>query len=187
MERMPNWRDINDVQLMALAQDGDAEAFGELYERYSPTVHRFLYAHLNDRLDAEDLTEEVFLRVWRTLPNYNEQGVPLLAYFFKIARNALIDFYRRAARSGMQMTLETSNIVDHRPDPGDAALARMEHQEIRQMLDQLSEDYRNVLVLRFLSELSAGETAHVMGRSEGAVRILQHRALAALREMIDLS
>jgi RNA polymerase sigma-70 factor (ECF subfamily) len=184
---MPVWRDINDVQLMAIAQDGDAEAFGELYERYAQTVYRFFSAHLNDRMDAEDLTEEVFLRVWRTLSNYNKQGVPLLAYFFRIARNALIDFYRRTSRSGNQMSLEAQPVIDNRPDPGDAALARMEHQEIRRMLDQLSEDYRNVLVLRFLSELSAGETAHVMGRSEGAVRILQHRALAALRDLIDLS
>jgi RNA polymerase sigma-70 factor (ECF subfamily) len=187
MERMPERRDINDIQLMALAQNGDAGAFGELYERYAQSIYRFLSAHLDDRLEAEDLTEEVFLRVWRTLPNYNEQGVPLLAYFFKIARNALIDFYRRAARSGPHMSLEATHIIDQRPDPGDAALVRMEHQEIRRLLDQLSEDYRNVLVLRFLSELSAGETAYVMGRSEGAVRTLQHRALAALRELIDVS
>jgi RNA polymerase sigma-70 factor, ECF subfamily len=187
MESMPVWRDINDVQLMALAQDGDAEAFGELYERYAQSVYRFLSAHLNDRLDAEDLTEEVFLRVWRTLPKYNEQGVPILAYFFRIARNALIDHYRRTSRSGKQMPLDASPIIDKNPDPGDVALSRMEHQEIRSILDQLSEDYRNVLVLRFLSELTPGETAHVMGRTEGAVRILQHRALAALRDLIDLT
>ena len=183
---MPVWRDINDVQLMALAQDGEAEAFGELYGRYAQSVYRFLSAHLNDRLDAEDLTEEVFLRVWRTLSNYNEQGVPLLAYLFRIARNALIDYYRRTARSGKEMPLDATPINDRNPDPGDVAMVGMEHQEIRRMLDQLSEDYRNVLVLRFLSELSPGETAHVMGRTEGAVRILQHRALAALRELIDL-
>lgn len=184
---MPVWRDINDAQLMALARDGDAEAFGELYERYAQSIYRFLSAHLNDRLDAEDLTGEVFLRVWRTLPSYSEQGVPILAYLFRIARNALIDHYRRTSRSGKEMSLEASPIVDHDPDPGDIAMSRMERQEVRRILDQLSEDYRNVLILRFLSELSPAETAHVMGRTEGAVRILQHRALAALRELIDIS
>jgi RNA polymerase sigma-70 factor, ECF subfamily len=185
MESMTVWKDINDVQLLALAQNGEVDAFGELYERYAQSVYRYLYAHLYDQLDAEDLTEEVFLRVWRTLSNYNEQGVPLLAYLFRVARNALVDFYRRSSRSGNQMSLDANPISDDKPDPGDIAMVRMEHQEIRQMLEQLSEDYRNVLILRFLSELSPREIAHVMGRTEGAVRVLQHRALVALRELLD--
>jgi RNA polymerase sigma-70 factor (ECF subfamily) len=185
MESMLSWQDVDDVQLLKIAQDGEAEAFGELYERHAQAVFRYLYAHLNDRLDAEDLTEEVFLRVWRTLSAYTEQGVPFLAYLFRIAHNALIDFYRRSARSGPQMSLETNPLTDFRPDPGDQAMFNLEHQEVRRTLEQLREDYRTVLILRFLSDLSPGETAHVMERTEGAVRILQHRALAALRNLLE--
>ena len=84
---MPDWQDIEDVQLIARAQDGEADAFGELYERYVQTIFRFVYVRLDDRRDAEDLTEEVFLRVWQSLPGYREQGVPFLAFLFRIARN----------------------------------------------------------------------------------------------------
>jgi RNA polymerase sigma-70 factor (ECF subfamily) len=173
------------MQLLSKAQAGEAEAFGELYLRYAQTVFRFLFAHLNDRLDAEDLTEEVFLKVWRCLPEYHEQGVPFLAFLFRIARNALIDFYRRSGRSGQHISLNTRSDTDMITDPGESVLENLEYQEIRQTLAKLKDDYRTVLVLRFISELSPLETARAMGRTEGAVRILQHRALVALRGMLN--
>jgi RNA polymerase sigma-70 factor (ECF subfamily) len=73
MENMPGWQDSGDFELLKVAKEGDTGAFGELYERHSRVVFRFLYAHLSDRLDAEDLTEEVFLRAWRSLSAYNDQ------------------------------------------------------------------------------------------------------------------
>jgi RNA polymerase sigma-70 factor (ECF subfamily) len=185
---VPDWQDAeqntDDVQLIKKAQEGDAEAYGELFERYAPVIFRFLYAHLSDRLDAEDLTEEVFLRVWRSLPKFRDQGVPFVAYLFRIARNALIDHYRRTKRTEPHLSIEDNVVVDSHPDPSDAAVMNMERQEIRQMLDQLREDYRTVLLLRFLGDLSPEETAEVMGKSAGAVRVLQHRALAALRQLM---
>jgi RNA polymerase sigma-70 factor (ECF subfamily) len=183
---MPGWQEVDDIELLKLAKDGEADAFGELYERYAQTVFRFVYAHLRERFDAEDLTEEVFLRAWRSLSNYREQGVPFQAFLFKIARNALIDFYRRSGRSGGHMPIEEQSFPDLRPDTGEAALINMEHREIRKTLDQLREDYRTVLVLRFLSGLSPDETSEVMGRTPGAIRILQHRALSALRNLLEL-
>ncbi|HZD55217.1 MAG TPA: RNA polymerase sigma factor [Anaerolineales bacterium] len=182
---MPDWQDLDEVQLIALAQDGEAEAFGELYERHVQTIFRFIYVRLDDRRDAEDLTEEVFLRVWQSLPNYREQGVPFLAFLFRIARNAVIDFYRSSKSSGRQESIEDSLVQDFHSDPGDQAITNLEHQELRQILDHMREDYRMVLVLRFLSELSPEETAQVMGRSTGAVRVLQHRALSALRNILE--
>lgn len=176
---------VDDHQLLKSAKDGDTEAFGFLYERYAERVFRFLFAHLDNRLDAEDLTEEVFLRVWRSLPNFREQGVPFLAFIFRIARNALIDHYRRSSQVKNQVSIEEVSIRDGNPGPGESALSSLEREELRISLEQLREDYRTVLVLRFLSELSPEETAQVMGRSTGAVRVLQHRALLALREMLD--
>lgn len=181
---MPDWQDIDDVQLIVLAKDGEADAFGELYERHVQTIFRFVYVRLDDRRDAEDLTEEVFLRVWQSLPNYREQGVPFLAFLFRIARNAVIDFYRSSKSSAHQESIEDNPLQDLRSDPGEQAITNLEHQELRRILDTMREDYRMVLVLRFLSELSPEETAQVMGRSTGAVRVLQHRALAALRSIL---
>jgi RNA polymerase sigma-70 factor (ECF subfamily) len=175
----------DDRQLLSIAKDGDAEAFGILYERYADRVFRYLFAHVDNRLDAEDITEDVFLRVWRSLPNYREQGVPFLAFLFRIARNALIDHYRRSGQVKGQVSIEDLSLRDHNPGPGESALSSLERDELRLSLEQLREDYRTVLVLRFLSELSPEETAQVMGRSPGAVRVLQHRALASLRTMLD--
>jgi len=182
---MSNERRADDIQLLTTAQGGDADAFGELYERYAPRVFRYLYAHLGNRLDAEDLTEEVFLRVWRTLPNYQEQGVPFLAFLFRVAHNALIDYYRHVSKPGQEVSIENMALIDHGPGPGELVMTLLEHQQLRQTLLQMREDYRTVLVLRFLSELTPDETAQVMGRSSGAVRVLQHRALAALRRMLE--
>lgn len=184
---MPGWQEVDDIRLLQIAKDGEAEAFGELYERYVQTIFRFLYARLNDRIDAEDLAEEVFLRVWRSLPKYREQGIPFLAFLFRVAHNALIDHYRRSKGDDRLVPIEENTIQDLRADPGDVVSAKIEHQEIRNILEQLREEYRMVLILRFLSELSVDETAQVMERSPGAVRVLQHRALAAMRSLLEAS
>jgi RNA polymerase sigma-70 factor (ECF subfamily) len=176
---------VEDSQLIKSAQDGNAEAFGELYRRYAQAIFRFLVSHLSDPMDAEDLTEDVFLRVWRSLPGYSQQGVPFLAYLFRVARNALIDHYRQSDKFKGQVSIDNITLSDRGVGPGETVSASLEHQEIRQTLEQLRKDYRNVLILRFIVELSPAETAEVMGRSAGAVRVLQHRALAALRKLIE--
>lgn len=181
---MPDWQTADEDQLLNAAQDGDAEAFGELYQRHAEAIFRFLYSHLDNRLDAEDLTEDVFLRVWRSISSFRQQGVPFIAYLFRISRNALIDHYRRSSQTKGQMQLEESLISDPGADPREQALANSQRQEIRQLLDQLREDYRTVLLLRFIADLSPDETAEVMGKSSGAIRVLQHRALAALRKLV---
>ena len=177
----------SDRQFIKQAQEGDSAAFGMLYERHSPAIFRYLYAHLSNRLDAEDLTEEVFLRVWRSLPRYREHGVPFIGLLFRVARNALIDFYRRSGHAAQDVNLEFVQAPDGRYDPGEVVVGALERQELQHMLGKLNEDYQTVLLLRFISELSPEETARAMGRTIGAVRVLQHRALTALRSMINIS
>jgi RNA polymerase sigma-70 factor (ECF subfamily) len=182
---MPESQDMlspDDAQLVNQARTGDAEAYGQLYERYAPMVFRFLFAQLPDRLDAEDLTTEIFIRAWRSLPRYRERGHPFSAYLFRIARNLLSDYRRSTAR----METLTEHHARSLPDPGapldEAISARMERQSLQETLSRLREDYRTVLVLRFISGLTPEETAGAMGRSQGAVRVLQHRALKALKD-----
>jgi RNA polymerase sigma-70 factor, ECF subfamily len=180
---MRNWHEVDDVQLLKSAKDGEADAFGELYARYARVVYRFIFARIDDPLDAEDLTEDVFLKVWRSLSNYREQGFPFLAFLFRIARNSISDHYRSAQRISRRVSDTVNN--DQTAIPDDILTAGFEHQEICHILDQLREDYRMVLILRFLSEFSPEETAQIMGRSSGAVRVLQHRALAAARNVMQ--
>lgn len=177
-----------DHELIKRAQQGDPQAFGDLYECHAPVVFRYLYAHLDSRMDAEDLTGEVFLKAWQSLPKYIERGVPFLAFLFRIARNALIDHYRQNNRLEQRAPedMDGYNIGEY-SGPIELIGNQMEHQHILSKLNQLRTDYQSVLTLRFISELSPEETAQVMNRSVGAVRVLQHRALIALRQVLDES
>ncbi|MBE0408366.1 MAG: sigma-70 family RNA polymerase sigma factor [Anaerolineales bacterium] len=186
MGNLPDWQDHDDIELLKKAQSGEADAFGELYERYSQAIFRFLFSHVDNRLDAEDLTEEVFLKVWRSLSSYRDQGVPFLAFLFKIARNTMIDHYRRAGKKEQSLSIEETSLQHKGTDPGEEAISNLEHAEIRQVLNQLRDDYRMVLILRFISDLTPEETAHTMGRTAGAVRVLQHRAINAARDLLEV-
>jgi RNA polymerase sigma-70 factor (ECF subfamily) len=174
-----------DASLIKEAKEGDVEAFGELYERYSESMFRFVYSQTSNRLDAEDLTADVFLRAWKSLPRYQERGFSFSAYLFRIARNVLIDNRRKRKPVDVVTEDEIMNFPDTiSSDPSALLSTKMQHRELVGILDQLREDYRTVLVLRFLNELSPEETSQVMGRSVGAVRVLQHRALTSLRKLI---
>lgn len=188
---MPEWHKAEEVQLIEQAQAGNAEAFGQLYEQYAAVIFRYVFAHVDNRLDAEDLTEDVFLRAWRSIAKYRQQDVPFLAFMFRIARNAVIDHHRSSRRSqqfvsSLDEDRPDQEIKDMRPDPSDAALDNLAHQEMRRLLEQLHDDYRTVILLRFFSGLSPEETAEVMEKSPGAVRVMQHRALTALRKLLPL-
>ncbi|MHB8893313.1 MAG: RNA polymerase sigma factor [Candidatus Limnocylindrales bacterium] len=165
--------------LVRSAAAGDAAAFAGLYDAYAPRVRRFLRHQLGDADVAEELLQHTFVSMIEALPRYRDRGLPFGAWVFRIARNAVID-HRRTSHPG----LELDAAVDRASDAGDPVTsAEREHDRawLRAALDGLPADQREVLVWRFFAELSPGETAVLMGRSNGAVRVLQHRALAALR------
>jgi RNA polymerase sigma-70 factor, ECF subfamily len=175
-------RQFDDEPIILKAKSGDTEAFGILYERYAETIFRYIYSHLDSQQDAEDLTEEIFYRAWKALPNYDDRGLPFSAFLFRSARNSLIDFYRQHKVTTSLEDLEWRSNNENGPE--DEVASRLERDDLKQTLMQLREDYRAVLVFRFLSGLSPEETAEVMQRSVGAVRVLQHRALSALKTLL---
>jgi RNA polymerase sigma-70 factor (ECF subfamily) len=175
-------RQFDDEQVIKQVKSGDAEAFGMLYDQYAEVIFRYVYSHLENRLDAEDLTEEIFLRAWRALPKYDERGLPFSAFLFRIARNSLIDYYRQ--RKQVQ-SIDDMEIQSHEAGPEETVDLAIENHDLRKTIAELREDYRNVLIFRFLSGLSPEETAQVMQRSVGAVRVLQHRALSALKDLME--
>ncbi len=172
-----------EAQLIRKAKLGQADAFGVLYELHAVAIYRYLNAHLNSHLDAEDITSEVFVRAWKSLPKYHERGIPFRAYLFRIAHNALVDFYRQA-RDNQTKVLDDINAISIEPDPAEITMKKHKLQELEEILGEIRDDYRRVLVLRFINQLSPSETAFVMKRSPGAVRVLQHRALEALRQVL---
>lgn len=185
MSAADNWQDYDDGGLIRVAQSGDVEAFGEIYTRYAQAIYRFLNAHLDDPQDVEDILVEVFLRVWRVLPEYQERGAPFQVFLFRVAHNRLIDHYRRAGHKPPQISIDQSNLVERQIETKDGILTQLENADLRQMMKQLRDDYRAVLVLRFINGLSPVEVAQIMGRSVGAIRVLQHRALAAVRVLLN--
>jgi RNA polymerase sigma-70 factor (ECF subfamily) len=175
----------DDSALIQKAKEGDADAFGNLYERYADSVFRFIYSQTANRFDAEDITGDVFLRAWQSLTKYEERGFPFSAYLFRIARNVMIDRSRK--QKPVSEIPEDELLVGentHDLEPSTILATKLQHKEIVKTLEQLREDYRTVLILRFFNDLTTEETSDVMGRSAGAIRVLQHRALSSLRKLL---
>jgi RNA polymerase sigma-70 factor (ECF subfamily) len=168
--------------LLARAQAGDAEAFGELYGTYATRVYRFLLAQVEEPADAEDLTSEIFLKVLGSLERYEDRGLPFGAWLFRVARNTLIDTGRRT---------RPSTALDDASEPAlqggqqDALERAAERADIRTALERLTPDQRDVILLRFFAGLSPQEIGSIMGKPRGTVAVLQFRALAALRRRMS--
>jgi RNA polymerase sigma-70 factor, ECF subfamily len=179
---MPDWEEVDEPRYLKEAQDGNVESFGEIYTRYAEGIFRFLFLHLDNRLDAEDLTGEVFYRAWKALPQYQPQGIPFTAFLYRIARNALTDFYRKSRYVNNLVSLdEVDESQGLASDSNGRFQEKVDRRELVNLLGGLKSEYRMVISLRFFSGLTPSETAKVMNRSVGAVRVLQFRALAALR------
>ena len=170
--------------LVGQAQGGDREAFGELYERLSPKVYSYLYYHLNGRAQlAEDLAEEVFVKVLEKLGRYQDRGLPFSAWVFRIAHNHLIDHVRAQPKQGLVSIEDCHDLPEHRSERTlDLALT---HTELIRAISQLTEDQRRVVVLRFLQGMSTAETARVLGKTEDAVKKLQARGLQVLKKNLS--
>lgn len=168
--------------LAAAAATGDCAAFAQLYDLYVDRIYRYVYYHVGNRQDAEDVTEQVFTRALEAVRRYRPDTGPFIAWLTRIARNTTIDHLRR--RKAAQPL--SDSFLDPNPwqDPEWVAEARCTQEQLRRAILGLRDEYREVIVLRFVEELSHAQTAAALGKSEGAVRVLQHRALAALRQAL---
>lgn len=170
----------SDASLVSAARSGDAVAFGELYERYRDAVYRYCLARTGSALDAEDLASDVFVKALRSLDRYEERGVPFVAFLYRLARNAAIDRARGRARR-----MPPGPIPSDLPSGQDVegqALRGTERSILLAALARLRETHREVMVLRFVEGYTGVEVARMLGKSEGAIRILQHRATQQLRK-----
>ena len=175
---MPN---LSSLELIALAQRGDEQAIGALYDAHCQAVFRYFKARLGDQQTAEDLTGEVFRRMLTALPQYRIIDLPFRAWLFRIAHNLLVDQYRRESSHTMVPLKEAENAGEQEVDPAAVVEQKLTMEHAYQALSDLEPSQRDVLALRFLSGLSLKETALAMGKTEDAIKALQRRGLIALR------
>jgi RNA polymerase sigma-70 factor (ECF subfamily) len=173
---------IDDARLVAQAKRGDEDAFAELYRRYADSIYRYALSRGQPPADAEDVVSTVFLRAYQSLPGYRERGWPFSAFLYRIARNTLVDLYRRDRREVSDDGAQDRSETEPEGEVDDQIARRAQLDAVRQALADLPEDYQEVIRLRLLLELPTATVAAWMGRREGAARVLLHRALRALRE-----
>ncbi|MCG8915481.1 sigma-70 family RNA polymerase sigma factor [Actinokineospora sp. PR83] len=171
-------------ELVHAAQAGDTVAFGKLYDRYVDVVFRYVLFRVGDRELAEDVTSETFLRALRRITSVSYQGRDVGAWFVTIARNLVLD-HVKSSRYRLEVT--TPEFRDSERDeagPEQQVMSRVTRDALLECVDQLGDDQRECIVLRFLQGLSVAETAEIMNRNEGAVKALQHRAVRRLAQLL---
>ena len=168
--------------LVERAQSDDGAAFAALYDVFAPRLYRFFRFRVPAAEAAEDLTQRVFVKMIEQLPNYEPRGIPFAAWLFRVARNAWID-ESRTTRPLVPIDLFHDSPADS-SGPDDLAAAAIEAEQLRTAIEALPTDQREVIACRFFAGLTCRETAAQMGRSEGSVRVIQHRALKTLRRRL---
>ena len=173
----------SDAELIKEAQAGEVDAYGELYKRYIDIIFRYLRCRVPDEHTAEDLTETVFLRAFEKLDGYKDRGHPFSTYLYRVARNQLVDFYRGQKDEG---ELDQAADVESAEMGPEAQLEWGDRRrELLEALGQLPSDYQEIIRLRILLELPTTTVAQWMERSEGATRVLLHRALKSLKGTVE--
>lgn len=170
------------AKLVKRARRGDAEAFGRLFDRFYGSVYVYVLHQVGNKADAEDITSGVFLDAFEHIGGFDWRGAGFSAWLFRIARNDVLDFFRKRGRS---RETPLGDEVNEQPaateTEGEAETARR-NRELLLVIRSLSEDQQQVVLLRLAANLSNRQIGEVLSRSEGAVKALQHRALRALRK-----
>ena len=176
----------SEAQLIRRAQQGDAEACSALYDRHYDAVYRYCYYRVSDVAQAQDLTSEVFVRMVDKLDTFHVRGRPLLAWLYTIARNLVADTHRRNSKA-VHLSLDSMTRIraTERGDPVRHIERQIQAECLAAALEYLTEEQRQVILLKFMENYRNGQIAQMLGKSEGAIKSLQHRALNALRRALE--
>ena len=172
---------LSDAELVQLAKDNQ-DAFGELYERYVKKIYNYIYYRTGNHHDAEDLTARVFFRAIRSINNYEDRGLPISAWLYRIAHNLVANWHRDKSRRP-EILLE-DGIGFHVPSehPETTLMQDEEQESLMGIIRKLPPERQQLLILKFVDHLSNSEIGQIMGRTEGAIKSLYHRTLLSLRD-----
>jgi RNA polymerase sigma-70 factor, ECF subfamily len=179
----PTQAQIDEAKLVDQAIAGDRSAFTALYDEHYEQIYRYVLYRVTSAEDAEDLTQMVFLQAWRAIGRYKVTGSPFVAWLFTIAHNLVVSFYRRNRTTvPLDQEIEEVRRTSH---PEFAAETVLDQERTRTAISQLRPDHQKVINLRFIENLAHRQIAESMGKTEGAVRVIQHRALVELRRILE--
>jgi len=173
--------EVNEVRILVeKAAGGDVEAFGELYSIHLDRIYRYIFYQVNDRATAEDLTEEVFLKAWRSIGKFKWKGYPFSAWLYRIARNHAIDHFRtRQQHKSLEWEFPTGD-----DGPELKAEEKQMNRLISEAISSLPEQQKQLIILKFIEGMDNREIEQIMGKNQGAIRVMQMRALATLRQKL---
>jgi len=182
-------RKFQDRQILSKLKSRDQEAFIKVYDASVEEIYRFVYFKIGNREEAKDLSSMIFLKAWHHIQdNTLEDAKTLRALLYKIARNAIVDYYRE---SGNKLTASLDDeehkieVMDEAPAAGERLDQEADLELIKRQLPLLKEEYREVVIMKFVNDLSLAEIADITGKSKGNIRVLLHRSLNALRELVE--
>ncbi|HYM49150.1 MAG TPA: sigma-70 family RNA polymerase sigma factor [Candidatus Limnocylindrales bacterium] len=172
-----------DDALIRRARALDPGALAEIYERHLDGIYRYIYARIGHQADAEDLTEQVFLKMVDAIPGYRSRGVPFSSWLYRIAHNLVVDRYRRSGRTTLQLT---EAVEDRGPyaDPEGRFEFGQDRSRLLDAIRQLTPDQQQVIAMRFIDNLDVQDVAHLLRRRPGAIHALQYRALNSLQRIL---
>ena len=168
------------VRLVEKAAGGNFEAFGKLYSIYLDRIYRYAFYQVKDKMTAEDITEEVFVKAWKAIDSCKGKGHTFSAWIYRIAHNHIINTFRNMRKC---VSMEMENLTEL-SDPKLEVEMTLDRQELQAVLADLPQNQRQVVILKFIEGLDNREIGQIMKKSEGAIRILQMRALTTLRQKL---
>jgi len=173
----------DEATLVQRAIGHDPEAFGRLYDMHVDRVYRHIYYRVGNETDAEDLTQQVFLKAWQAIHRYKKTASPFIAWLMTISHNVIVDFYRtKKDKAYLEAEVLAS---DPASSPEGAAETSFEQQRLRRAILQLGSDEQQVVILRFIEGFEFSEIASLLKKKEGNVRVILHRALVKLRNILE--
>ena len=174
---------LDEAKLVQRAVAHDPEAFGKLYDIHVDRVYRHIYYRVGNEHDTEDLTQQVFLKAWQAIDRYKKRTSPFIAWLITISHNLVVDFYRTRKDKAY---LEAEILADGpASNPERAAEASLEQQRLRRAILRLGSDEQQVVILRFIEGFGFDEIASLLSKREGNIRVILHRALVKLRNILE--
>ena len=175
----------SEIQSKRVQPETDKEArLAGLYNEYFDKIAHYAYVRIGDKIEAEDIASAVFLKALESLKKYEERGLPMQAWLFKIAHNLVVDHLRRVTKK-KTVPIETVEIVD-KADPQSAAELNFEMQRVARAMTRLADEQAEIIRLRFFGGLTSREVGSMLGKSDGAVREMQRAAMEKIRKLLNI-